>query len=82
MSNQYNEFCLKKMAIKNKLLSQSIREDEKNGRKKYYVGKIMPCQFFKVSLKKLSSTQVLASEKLPKKYAISDATVPISLKNL
>ena len=30
----------------------------------------------------LSSTQVLASEKPPKKYAFSDATVSISLKIL
>ena len=56
-------------------------EDGKNG-KNDYVGKIMPCKYLQVSFKKLSSTQVLASEKLRNKYAFSDATVPISLKIL
>ena len=40
------------MVVKNKLLSQSMGEDEKNW-KNYYVGKIMPCKFFQVSLKKI-----------------------------
>ena len=39
------------MAVKNKLFLQSIGEDGKNG-KNDYVGKIMPFQFFQVSLQK------------------------------
>ena len=70
------------MAVQINYCLNQLGKMEKMEEEKYYVGKIMPCQFFQVSLEKLSSTQVLASEKLPKKYAISDATVPISLKNL
>ena len=83
MSTSNADFCLKKMIIKNNLLSQSIVEDGKNA-KNYYVGKIMyALSLFQVKFKKkLSSTQILASEKSPEKYAFSDATVSISLKIL
>ena len=70
------------MAVQINYCLNQLGKIEKMEEKKYNVGKIMPCQFFQVSLKKLSSTQVLASEKLPKKYTLSDATVPIALKFL
>ena len=57
-------------------------EDGKNA-KKYYVGKNMSCSFFsKFIKKKFISTQIIASEKPPKKYAVFDARVPISLKKI
>ena len=52
MSTKYADFCLKKIMLENNLLSQSVVEDGKNG-KNDYVWKIMPCQFFQVSLKKI-----------------------------
>ena len=44
--------------------------------------KLCLVNFFKFHKKNLSSTQILASEKPPKKYAFSDARVSISLNFL
>ena len=44
--------------------------------------KLCLVNFFKFHKKKLSSTQILASEKPPEKYTFSDAMVSISLKIL
>ena len=73
------EFCFKRMTVENILLSQSIVEDGKNA-KNDNIGKIMPCQFLKFYKSFFSSTQILAIEKQPGKYAFSDAKVFISLK--
>ena len=70
------------MAVKNYLLSPSIGEDGKNEKKITMLEKLCLVNFSKIHKKKFSSTQVLASEKLPTKYAFPDSTVPISLKIL
>jgi hypothetical protein len=56
-------------------------EDGKNG-KITMLEKLCLVNFFEFYFKKMSSTQILAPEKLPEKYAFSDATVSISLKIL
>ena len=73
-------FAFKKYGLNN-LLSQSIVEDGKNA-KIIMLEKLCLVNFFMFHKKKFSSTQILASEKPPKKYACSEATDYISLKIL
>ena len=70
-------FALKKIMVKNNLLSQSIVEDGKI-QNMTLLEKLCLIIFFKFHNKNLRSIRVLASEKPPKKHTFSDETVSIS----